>query len=132
PDKIAGARVYETLYRLIPHINVEVQTSTIATRGVQPNELAGVLTLFTPFAVTLAFSSVRWRGVAVICAFVVGAALVLTQSRSSIMAVAVACMVGAVLRRGRVGLLLGSGCLLLGLLGAWAFVGPTRLEQIVV
>ena len=33
PDKIAGARVYETLYRLIPHINVQVQTSTIATRG---------------------------------------------------------------------------------------------------
>jgi putative inorganic carbon (HCO3(-)) transporter len=118
------------LYAALPRAVADVQTSTIVTRGFNPNEVGGMLALFAPIAVSLAFSRRRIALLAAPSALFLLICLVLTQSRSSIAGVAIALIVGAVwlLRDLRPALL---GGLIAGGAGLFAVIGPQRLSQLV-
>jgi putative inorganic carbon (HCO3(-)) transporter len=97
------------IYQVVPIDRPAIQSSTIATAGVNPNEIGGTIALLLPIALVLALRTGRSRRVAAVCAGVLGVELLLTQSRASLAGVAIALAPGVVQwagRRGALGILL--------------------------
>jgi O-antigen ligase len=89
------------LYTRLPRTLTAVQTSTIVTQGVNPNQVAGTLTLFVPLAMLTALAPGRLRLVARVSLLVMLPVLLLTQSRGAIVGVALATAAGALWVGGR-------------------------------
>src|SRR5215831_19136079 len=101
PDKLIDDR---GIYAALPHLVTSVQSSTVVTQGINPNELAGTLILVVPLAVVRACQPgyVRWPALAL--AFCMTIVVVLTQSRAALLGLLGAACVGIVWSAGRRGL----------------------------
>lgn len=86
---------WNIVYDILPRRVGPTQSSTRVVQGINPNEVGGMLTLLVPFAAAFSIGWKRLRPLAVPCALVLVAALLLTQSRGAIVGVAVALLVGA-------------------------------------
>jgi O-antigen ligase/tetratricopeptide (TPR) repeat protein len=89
------------LYDRLPRAITAVQTSTVVTQGVNPNQVAGTLTLLVPLTAVAALQAGRWRPVAAASLVVMLGVLVLTQTRGALIGVALAAVLGALWRGGR-------------------------------
>lgn len=72
-----------------------VQSSTVEIRGINPNEVGGMLTLVIPLAVALSIGGGYLRLVALPSVAILSGALLLTQSRTAVGSVAAALTLGA-------------------------------------
>ncbi len=127
PEKILDDR---GIYAALPRLLTAVQSSTIVTQGIHPNELAGLLTLVVPLAAALAFQP-RWtRWLAASAALFLFATLVYTQSRAGLLGVLAALAVGAVWRGGRPAAVVVALTLAVAAQAAFTTVGPERLQEL--
>src|SRR6266508_3400018 len=126
PDKLIDDR---GIYAALPHLVSSVQSSTVVTQGVHPNELAGTLILLIPLAIVKARQRgyVRWPALAL--ASVMIAVVVLSQSRAALLGVLVAACVGAVWAAGRRGLVAVFVLLIVGIQTLIAVDGADHLRQ---
>jgi tetratricopeptide (TPR) repeat protein len=126
PNKIIEDRgVYSGLPRLIS----SVQSSTVVTQGIHPNELAGVLILLLPLACFRVLRGDPLRWLAAAAAVLMVAALVLTQSRAALLGLVVAGCVGATVIAGRRGLITAVVLLAVGAQALIQVEGPDNLRQ---
>ncbi len=120
----------QDVYALLPRIQTGIQTSTVVTAGIHPNEVAGALTLFVPLATAVALSGSRGGARRMLAAPAAGlmlAVLLLSQSRGAIIGTVVALAVGAIWWRGVRGVLLAGLGLGAVVAVGLAAMGPERL-----
>src|SRR5215831_8611903 len=126
PDKLIDDR---GIYAALPHLVTSVQSSTVVTQGINPNELAGTLILLVPLAFVRARQPgyVRWPALAL--AGVMVAVVVLTQSRAALLGLLAAMCVGIVWAAGRRGLVAVVVLLVVGTQALIQIDGADRLRQ---
>ena len=101
PDKLIDDR---GIYAALPHLITSVQSSTVVTQGINPNELGGTLVLLIPLACVIGCRPGYARWPALILAVAMSGSVVLTQSRAALLGLLVAGCVGLVCAAGRRGL----------------------------